>query len=119
MSTTRAALPTLPRPARPVTLPGGGVVHVRQLTLAELRRVDELAADAPAGPERDIRAATLLARAALAEPDGSAVFPDAPDAPAGRVAAELAEVERALTPSQIEAVCKAAAGGTPADAKNG
>lgn len=108
MNTTRHILKSLPRSVRPVELPGGGTVHVRAVTLAELRAVDRRAEELPVGPEREIRRLLLLALYALSEPDGSAAFDGAADA-------DLVEVED-LSPDQLNAI---AAGAVPStdDAK--
>lgn len=110
--TTREALKNLPRRARPVELPGGGSVHVRDLSLADLRRIDARAAAPEIGTtpgEREVRAAVLLAAYALAEEDGTAVFPDPTDE-------DLAALE-GLTVGQLEAIAGAAVP-SKADAKN-
>lgn len=107
---TRTALQSLPRPVRPVALLGGGTVHVRGLTVAELRRVDARVEDLDDPTERQVATVLHIATAALAEPDGSPVFP------AGS-AEDVELVAAALTPDQLEAVVKAACG-TKAEAKN-
>jgi hypothetical protein len=94
--------PPLPRPARLVTLPGGGAVHVRDLTVAELRRIDARAEEVAGPPERQVRTALLIAATALADPDGRPLFPDR----AGDLA-ELADGRRADT-RPARAVCEAA-----------
>jgi hypothetical protein len=104
MSTTR--LPSLPRPVRPVTLPGGGAVHVRDVTIAELRQIDSHQADGD-----QVRFALLVATVSLCDQGGNALFADPFDAGA------VAEVEQ-LTPSQLEAVVSAVLP-KKADAKNG
>jgi hypothetical protein len=111
---TRAAFATLPRPVRPLTLPGGGTVHVRDLTVRELRRVDELTERTPLGESREMRLALLVAAFALAEPDGSPAFPEVHQP--GVEDVDVSELE-VLTTSQIEAVCRAAVP-TKGDAKN-
>ena len=104
------ALTNLPRPARPVTVPGGGTLHVRDLSIAELRAIDARSEAVPAGPERQIRYLVLVCAFALAGEDGSPMFP-------ARSVEDLDAVEL-LTPAQIGAVAEAALP-TKADAKNG
>lgn len=104
-------LATLPRATRPVALPGGGTVHVRDLTIGELRRIDRHL-DAP-DPSQDqteakILFALLVAASALCDPDGTPLFADP--------FAHLGDVEN-LTPSQLAAVT-AVAIPSKADAKN-
>ena len=96
----------LPRPVESVPLPGGGTVHVRDLTIAELRGIDTRA---DALPERDRGLAwTLrLVAAALVYADGKPVF-ETPADPAAD-AEQVAEVERWFTPSQLRAIAEAAA----------
>ncbi|VTU02775.1 unnamed protein product [Gemmataceae bacterium] len=101
-------LHSLPRPARPVTVPGGGTLHVRDLSLAELREIDRRADGV--GAELQIRYAVLVCAYALANEDGTPLFPD-------RSAEDLDAVE-CLTPAQLGAVAEAALP-TKADAKNG
>lgn len=103
MNVTRNALSGLRRPVKPVTLPGGDQVHVRDLTVAELRMVDARAAGDP------VRVAQLMCLYALAEPDGSPAFPWASDE-------DLEELD-GLTATQIEAVVRASVP-TKGDAKN-
>lgn len=110
MTTTRNRLASPPRPCRPVELPGGLHVHVRDLTLREIRAIETRAGEAPDGPDRNIRSALLLAAYALAEPDGQAAYPEASEA-------DL-ELLSLLTLTQIEAIGRAVVP-SRADAKNG
>ena len=100
MNTTEA-LRNLPRPVRLVDLPGGGSVHVRAVTLAELRRIDARALDVADAGERAVRTAELLCAVALARPDGTPMFSADPSAD------ELAAVGD-LTPGQLEEIAAAA-----------
>lgn len=123
MSTTRHALANPPRPFRPVTLPGVLSIHVRDLTLAELDAVDAHAEIAPEGPDRNVRRALLLCAFALAEPDGSACYPELAAIVAGDQAGAADAIARilrelaGLTPGQLAAIGDAATT-RPADAKN-
>jgi hypothetical protein len=110
MTPTRNFLKNPSRPVHVVEMPGGGTVHVRDLTIRELRRVDELAAEQPEGEARAVRGVLLLCAAALAEPDGTALFPD----PA---AGEALDAVEGLATSQLEAIT-AAAMPTKTTAKN-
>lgn len=107
--TTLDKLKSPPRQARAVELPGGLAIHVRDLTLAELRRVEALA-DLFPDDERNIGFATILAASALCEEDGSACFGD-PSTEAAQAAVT------GLTLAQIEALGKAILP-SKADAKN-
>jgi hypothetical protein len=98
------------RPVRPVELPGGSTVHVRDVTLGELRRIDSMAEQVEDADERKIRGALLLCAFALVEPDGTPLMPLASGA-------DLVEIEQSLTTSQIQAICRAAVP-PKADAKN-
>lgn len=98
---TFAALAQVRRPVRAVELPGGTTVHVRDLTLGELRRIDARADEAPDGTERNIRAALLTCGYALCDADGQ-------PACTGLGESDLQTLEDALTTSQIMAVCEAA-----------
>lgn len=105
-----ARLKALARPFRAVELPGGSAVHVRDLTIADLRRVDRLAAAGDPDPgELGVRSMVLMAAAALAGEDGAPLFPDL-------TAEDVAEVEQ-LTAAQLRAVV-AAAVPSKDDAKN-
>ena len=95
------------RPVRPLTLPGGSEVFIRDLSLRELDELERLAGTAPEG-ERNIRYALLQAAAVLCEPDGRPCFLDVN---AGSVHMED------LTPEQINAINRAATP-TKDDAKN-
>lgn len=99
------------RPVRPVALPGGDTVHVRGLTLAELRRVDERTKSYTDAGERAVMTTVVIAAEALVEADGTRVYPDA-------TAADLDEVAELLTPDQLDAVFLGAVGRSKADAKN-
>lgn len=109
--TTREKLKNVRRPVRPVDLPGGDQLHVRDLTLAELLELDRRAEESPEGGERGMRWTLLVCAYGLAEPDGTAAFGPRPtDADVDSI--------RDLTTDQIRAVI-AAAVPTKADAKNG
>lgn len=109
MNTTRDRLKSksVPRPIRPVDLPGGEKVHVRDLSVADLRRADARAGDGSAD-ERKIRTVLVLCATALTEADGTRVFPDVTDDDIESVAE--------LSTSQLEAIA-AAAVPSKADAK--
>jgi hypothetical protein len=85
------AIRNAPRQARPVTLPGGVEVHVRSLTLGELRRLEE----------DNTRAALTVCALALVEEDGTRCIEDTSPA-------SLQWIEDRLTIEQIEAVGRAA-----------
>jgi hypothetical protein len=91
----------LPRPCLGVTLPGGGTVHVRELSIGELDRIDKRAEEAPEGDARNTRLSSLIATYALANPDGTALFPDLSEA-------DVAAVADTITPSQLKAIAEAA-----------
>lgn len=100
------------RPVRSVRLPGDDSVHVRGLTLAELRRVDARVAGCQLEPaEQATMLVVLVAAEALVEADGARVFPESS-------AEDLDAVAELFTPDQLEAVFAAAAGRSKADAKN-
>lgn len=99
MSTIRDRVDKPPRTFRAVELPGGLAVYVRDLTLAELRDLDRRA-EAIDAPDRNTRYTVLLCAAALAEADGSAVFPEL-------LPADIETIE-GLTLDQIEALARAA-----------
>lgn len=98
---TLEAIRTARRKARPLTLPEGVEVHVRSITLGELRGL---------GGDDNTRSALKVCALALVEPDGTPCYPAAGTE-------ELDEIEANLTPEQIEAVC-AAVVPRKADAKN-
>ncbi|HEX4606630.1 MAG TPA: hypothetical protein VH092_00335 [Urbifossiella sp.] len=102
------------RPFRTVVIPGGDNVHVRGLTIAELKRIDARVAD-PTDPVAEqpeqIRSTLLMAGAALAEPDGTPTFPFLDGT-------ELDAVAETFTPDQLAAVCEAAVGRDKDAAKN-
>lgn len=106
----REKLPLLHRTLRAVTLPGGDVVHVCDLSIAEMDAIDRAAVAAcpEEGTERSIRAALLECAAALCEPDGSRPFVNC--------STEDLEIVAGLTPDQIRAV-RTAVMPTVADAK--
>jgi len=107
----------LPRPFRAVTLPGGGAAHVRELTIADLYRIDQLigASMIEAG-EHEINTALLMAAAALCDKDGATLYPDALKDLQEAIAA--VESVKGLTPSQVRSACEAATGPPKDDAKN-
>lgn len=92
------ALQNLPRPVRPVSLPGGGTLHVRDLSLAELREIDRRAEEVPEAEGRGVRYVELFALFALSE-NGEPMFP--------RRTAEDLEAVAALTPAQLRAIAEA------------
>ncbi len=101
MSTTTHPLAQLPRRARLVELPDGGSVHVRSLTLGELRRIDARTGELPDVVDRAVKSAELLAAAALVDADGAPMFgPEPTDDDLAAIAF--------LTPEQIEAIGAAA-----------
>ncbi len=109
--TTRETLKNIPRPVELVTLPGGAAVHVRSLTLGELRRIDQLVAELTSDPdEQRIRTLELMCAAALAEADGTPAFPGLldPVANAAVVFPAITDVQ-SLCPSQMEAIVQAIA----------
>jgi hypothetical protein len=106
----------LPRPFKAVTLPGGGAVHVREVTVADLYRIDELAANVRA-EARQVETALLMCAVALCDANGSPAFPDALVAGFESDRAARA-VGYHLTPSQVKAVCEAAVGPTKDESKN-
>jgi hypothetical protein len=95
-----------PRPFRAVSLPGGGVVHVRGLSLADLRRVDEAVANAPPHLVA-VRTIELLAVRSLVGEKGEPVYVGTSPA---ELADDLADVAELLTPDQLDAVAAAACG---------
>lgn len=113
MSDTMARLLSLRRPVREVPLPGGLSIHVRNLTLGELRRIDARAAEDGGDDPAEVGIASTLrmCAAALAEPDGSPAFPAEPTREHLDAVAEL------LSTEQLQAVI-AAAVPTKATAKN-
>lgn len=94
------ALLNVKRPVRPVDLPGGSTVHVRDLTLGELRRIDALADEVPDGSERNVRYALLLCAYALADAEAGAMF-EYPST-------VLDTITDTFTVSQIQAINRAA-----------
>lgn len=112
MNATRQKLQNLRRAVRSIPIAGDESITVRDLTLAELRRVEVLA-DQVDTSERGIRYGVLLAAIALAEPDGSPAFTVGTDDDLIRAALEI---EAALTPAQLKAIGEAAVG-NPAEAK--
>lgn len=107
--TTREALKNVRRPVQAVELPGGDTVHVRSLSVADLRRVDARLADTPVSDERNVRVLLLISALGLCAADGTPFYPEATDA-------DLADVEQ-FTPDQLEAVVTAAVP-SKGDAKN-
>ena len=99
---TFAALAKRARPARAVPMPAGDPVHVRDLTLGELRRIDARADEVPDGPEKNVRVAMLTCGYALCFADGS------PACPKGPTEADLTALEDLLTTAEINAICNAA-----------
>jgi LmbE family N-acetylglucosaminyl deacetylase len=97
------------RPVRAVTLPGGDAVHVRGLTLAELRKVDEDAAAEASPALVNVRTAELVAARSVVDADGSRWFGDD----------EVGPVAELFTPDQMNAILEAAAGQGKDAAKNG
>lgn len=91
-------LNSLPRPVHPVTIPGGGTLFVRDLSLAELRDIDRRAEHAPEGEGRGIRFIELVAVYALSS-NGEPMFP-------ARNGEDLESVA-ALTPAQLKAIAEA------------
>lgn len=122
--TTRELLRALPRSVRSVELDGGGSVWIRSLTLRELALADDQAEALPEGPERAVRCVLWINALALAEENGSPVFPELARlellAEADRAAAIAAalEVVAGLTPLQLRQVADAAVPDKAA-AKNG
>ncbi|VTR95242.1 unnamed protein product [Gemmata massiliana] len=100
MSTTKEALARRTRQFRRVELPGGAVVHVRDISLGELRAIDLRAEEIPEGPDRNLRRIELLCLYALADEDGAPTF-------AERTDAQLVEMAD-LTPAEMEAITAAA-----------
>jgi hypothetical protein len=116
MTSTRDKLKNPPRPPRLIPLPGGLEVHIRDVTLAEIRKVEALAAKSG----RDGDNALGLCAYALAEPDGSATFPrleDPDDAKRAAAIAEACDAVAGLTLEQIKELCRVARGDKD-DAKN-
>ncbi len=115
MSPSRQTLSKLNRTVRAVELPAGSTVHVRDLSIAELRRIDSRSTEVTDTTESNIRTTLLICAYALCEPDGSPLFEMEQLTP-DQVEQVIAEVEE-LTPSQIQAIT-AAAVPSKADAKN-
>lgn len=106
-TTLRDRLQNRTRHARPVPIEGGDPLHVRPLTLAELRDVDRRAELLPSGAEREVRRVEWMAVFALAGEDGTPMFPHRTDEDLGAVAdltpAELRAVAEASVPNKDEA----------------
>lgn len=97
------------RPVRAVTLPGGSVVHVRGLTLGELRKIDEDAAGETSPALVNVRTAELVAARSVVDENGNHWF--GPN--------DVVDVADLFTPDQLNAVLEAAAGQGKDAAKNG
>jgi len=109
MSNTRDAIANPPRQARPATLAGGLAVHVRDLTFAEIRRIEKLADQVGEGERRGERYTLLAGVFALAEPDGRPAFPDAVTRDAGAAAIAVAlEAVAGLTVAQLKDLAREA-----------
>ena len=103
-SNAYATLARVARPFGPVTLAGGTVVHVRQLTLGELRKVEAAAELGGPDDERGIRYTVLLAAHALCTAEGKP-YHEREIRPA-----DLSAMEDIFTPEQLRQIGNAAAG---------
>jgi len=100
-------LRSIVRPSEPVTLPGGSIVRVRSLTVAELLKVDAYA-EAAAENGRGVLFVCLRAACAVCDDSGAPHFPNAlrTAEAAAEASADAAEV---FTVHQLETINAAAA----------